>query len=133
VPDSGSHVIVREWTDIDAAPGNVSGVDKQRVATIFTEQSWDHVVWLPTWLLEDDSKDIETVESSDHLAVGDVTDYSEKAWQFVQPHRDGADGLGDPGGYLPKSQVVVFERADGLEAVDSPQAGLDAFAGGSDA
>lgn len=129
MPDPGTTVRVREWTDIDAAPDVVSGVDKQRVATIFTEQSWDHVVWIPTWLLEDDEKDIKTVESSDHLAVGDVTDYSDKAWQFVQPHRDGEDGLGDPGGYLPKSQVVVFERSDGLEAVDTPQADLSAFGG----
>lgn len=131
MPDPGTHVIVREWTDIDRAPDTISGVDKQRVATILSKQSWDHVVWVPTWLLEDGEKDIETVESSDHLAVGDVTDYSEKAWQFVQPHRDGQDGLGDPGGYLPKSQVVVFERSHALETVDTPQADLSAF-GGSD-
>lgn len=122
--DPGAHVIVREWSHIDHAPQVVNGVEKQRVATIFTEQEWDFVVWIPTWLLEETrERDIETVEASDHLAVGDVEDYSAKAWSFVQPHRGGA------GGYLPKSQVVVFERAAGMETVDTPQAGLTEFGG----
>ncbi|AJF28133.1 hypothetical protein SG26_20515 (plasmid) [Haloarcula sp. CBA1115] len=123
---SDSHIAVSSWDDIDAAPEASSRV-KQRVATIFTEQSWDHVVWLPSWLLEDSDKDIETVDASDHLAVGDVEDYSDKAWKFEQPHRNGL------GGYLPKSSVVVFERVRGVEEIATPQTGLAAFARGDDA
>lgn len=121
------HVIVSEWADIDRAP-QVADRDKQRVATILSEQSWEHVVWIPQWVLDDSDKDIETVEASDHLAVGDIEDYSEKAWEFVQPHRQDPNGV--PGGYLPKSAVVVFERLRGVETIETPQQGLDAFAGG---
>lgn len=118
------HYPVAEWADIDAAD-RPSERAKQRVATILSEQSWDYVVWIPEWLLEDDDKDIETVESSAHLAVGEIDDYSEKAWRFTQPHRSG-----DPGGYLPKSSVVVFDRVRGVESIETPQQGLAAFAGG---
>lgn len=121
---SDRHVVVSEYADLDRAP-DVSDRERQRVATIFTEQSWEYVVWVPEWLL--DEKDIEAVESSDHLAVGDVGDYSEKAWSFGQPHRNQPRTQ-----YLPKSQVVVFERARGVETVATPQAGLAAFAGGGD-
>lgn len=122
------HVLVNGWEPIEHAPEPaLTDKDKQRVATIFTEQSWDHVMWTPEWLLEDEDKDIETVESSEHLAVGDVVDYSEKAWQFTQPHREHS-----PGGYLPKASVVVFERATGVETIETPQTGLAAFAGGGD-
>lgn len=116
------HVLVAAWADIDAAP-DASDRAKQRVATIVSEQAWDHVVWLPTWLLDDADKDIATVENSDHLAVGDVEDYSTKAWQLTQRHREGA-----PESFLPKSQVVVFERLRGVETIATPQAGLSAFA-----
>lgn len=121
------YVYVGEWADIERTPeSGISDRDKQRVATIFTEQSWDHVVWIPGWLLED--KDVETVESSDHLAVGDVDDYSEKAWRLWQPHRN--EGAIEPNEFLPKSEVVVFERARGVETIETPQQGLAAFAGG---
>jgi hypothetical protein len=120
------HIAVASWGDIDAAP-EASPRAKQRVATIITEQSWDHVVWLPSWLLEDSDKDIETVEASDHLAVGDVEDYSDKAWEFTQTHRTALPQ------FLPKSSVVVFERVRGVEEIATPQTGLAAFAGGDDA
>ena len=120
---NGQHIAVGEWSDIARADG-VGQRDKQRVATIFSEDAWDTVIWLPDWILEDSDKDLGTVEASDHIAVGDVEDYSEKAWQFVQPHRKG-----DPGGYLPKSQVVVFERVPGVETIETPQHGLSDFGG----
>ncbi|GAA3882728.1 hypothetical protein [Haloarcula argentinensis] len=119
------HIAVSSWDDIDAAP-EASPRAKQRVATIITEQSWDHVVWLPSWLLEDSDKDIETVEASDHLAVGGVEDYSDDAWQFAQTHRNVLPE------FLPKSSVVVFERARGVEEISTPQTGLTAFAGDAD-
>lgn len=126
--DNPRHVTVANWYDIDGAP-DVTARDKQRVATIFSEQDWDHVVWLPTWLLEDEDKEIETVEASDHLAVGDVSDYSEKAWAMTQPHLNRAQWAQ----YLPKSSVVVFERVPGIGVVETPQQGLTAFAGDGDA
>lgn len=120
------HVIVTEWADIDAAP-QVSDRDKQRVATIFSEQSWAHVVWIPAWVLDDADKDIETVESSEHLAVGRVDDYSEDAWRLRQTHL--SDGY-PPKNFLPKSAVVVFKRLlEKGETIETPQQGLDAFAG----
>lgn len=120
------YVVVEEWSDIERTPeSGIYNRDKQRVATIFTEQSWGYVVWIPGWLLED--KDVETVESSDHLAVGDVDDYSEKAWRLWQPHRN--EGVTEPNEYLPKSEIVVFEWARGVETIETPQQGLAAFAG----
>ena len=113
--------LVADWEDIQQARP-LSERDKQRVATIFSEQSWDHVVWLPEWLLEDGDKDVETVEASDHLAVGDVEDYTEKAWSFRQPHE------ADVQEYLPKSSVTVFERGRSVESIDTPQRGLGSFA-----
>ena len=123
---SDRHIVVSEWGDIDSV--DVAEPAKQRVATIFSEQSWDAVIWIPDWLLDADDTDIATVEASDHLAVGDVTDYSDKAWQFCQAHREGAPEM-----FLPKSSVVVFERARGVEAIDTPQTGLGAFVGGGGA
>ena len=116
------HVTVSDWADLKGAPEASEGA-KHRVATIFTEQEWDAVVWIPEWLLEDDEKDIETVESSAHLAVGDVEDYSEKAWEFTQTHRNVLPQ------FLPKSSVVVFERPGGVEEIETPQTGLAAFGG----
>ena len=113
------HIIVSDWDDIEHAP-EASARDKQRVATIFSEQSWDYVVWIPEWLT--DEKAVETVEASDHLAVGDVDDYSTKAWQLWQPHR--FDGRREPSAFLPKSSVIVFERATDVDAIETPQVGL---------
>ena len=121
------HIAVAQWADIDAAP-DLDGPAKQRVATIFTEQAWAHVVWVPTWLLEDTDKTIETVAASDHLAVGAVEDYSAKAWQLTQPHIQAGTG----GEFLPKSSVVVFERVHGVDTIETPQTGLGAFAGGGE-
>lgn len=122
-----NHLIVAGWDDIDRAT-EPTDRDKQRVASIFSEQSWDYVVWIPTWLLDDADKDVETVEASTHLAVGDVEDYSDKAWRLHQPHRN--SGIDEPKAFLPKSSVVVFERARGVEAIETPQQGLGAFADG---
>jgi len=115
--------LVREWSDINAA-SEPSGRDKQRVASIL-EGGRNCVVWLPTWLLDAEDKDIETVEASAHLAVGGAADYSEDAWEFTQSHRDGK------GGYLPKASVVVFERGEGVEEIETPQRGLTSFGGES--
>jgi hypothetical protein len=122
------HVVVSDAAGLERAHDCVPEPARQRVATIFTEQSWDHVVWLPEWLLENDDKDVEPVSESAQLAVGEVTDYSEKAWKLLQPHRHNATW----GDYLPKSAVVVFERGAGVEAVKTQQAGLTAFADGGD-
>ncbi|MFW6382524.1 MAG: hypothetical protein ACOCZD_00615 [Haloferacaceae archaeon] len=118
---SDRHHVVSQWSDVQEARAP-SNRDKQRVATIFSEQSWDHVVWLPEWLLEEGDKNVETVEASDHLAVGDVEDYTEKAWSFRQPH------AADVQEFLPKSAVTVFERHQGVERIDTPQRGLGSFA-----
>lgn len=122
----GDHIAVSNWGDIDAGPDVVSGRDKQRVATVFRDMEWDSVVWIPDWILDDDDDtDLETVEASDNLVVGQVDDYSAKSWRVYQPHRK--DESPDPGGYVAKSQTVHFERTPGLEDIDTPQTGLDAF------
>lgn len=120
-----NHVLVTGWESLEPVQHpDLTDRDKQRVATIFTEQSWEYVIWIPTWLLEDKAP-IETVESSEHLAVGDIDDYSEKAWQFGQPHRNQPRTQ-----FLPKSETIVFER--GAESIETPQQGLAAFGGDSD-
>ena len=118
---SERHYVVESWSDIDAA-STPNGRDKQRVAALL-EDGQNCVVWLPSWLLDAEDKDIETVEASEHLAVGGVGDYSEDAWSFSQSHRD------DSGSYLPKSSVVVFERGDGVTEIETPQRGLTSFGG----
>jgi len=123
IPDD-YHIVVSSYADIDNAR-RVSGAEKQRVADLFSSTSWDHIVWFPTWLLEDGDKDIETVEASDHLAVGTCEDYSAKAVRFYQPHRK--DESADPGGYAPKKSVIWFERLPSLETLETPQKGLTDF------
>ena len=114
----GYHV-VREWSDI-ATASKASDRDKQRVATLL-EEGRNCVVWLPTWLLDAEDKDVKTVEASEHLAVGGVEDYSEKAWSFTQSTTDG------PAVFLPKSAVVLFERGEDVESIETPQRGLTSF------
>lgn len=120
------HVYVTDWSAIDAAPERVSGRDKQQVADLFRTTDWKWVAWVPTWKLNEEAQSIATVQGSDHLCVGHVEDYSDKAWRFTQPHRK--DEVTDYGCYLPKSAAVIFERADNLEDLDTPQARLGDFA-----
>jgi len=111
--------LVREWSDI-AAASKPSGRDKQRVATLL-EEGRNCVVWVPTWLLDAEDNDVATVEASEHLAVGGVEDYSEKAWSFTQSTTDGSAV------FLPKSAVVFFERGEDVESIETPQRGLASF------
>jgi hypothetical protein len=120
----GDHVVVGSWNDIDDAPGVVSGRDKDLVASVFRDQNWTYVVWIPDFILDDADRDVDLVESSDHLAAGGVSDYSDKAWKFSQPYRETATD--DATSFLPKSQVVVFERLDDLD-LNTPQQGLTDF------
>jgi hypothetical protein len=112
------YYLVREWSDI-AAASKPSDRDKQRVATLL-EEGRNCVVWLPAWLLDEEDKNVETVEASEHLAVGGVEDYSEKAWSFTQSITDGSV-------FLPKSTVVLFERGEDVESIETPQRGLSSF------
>jgi hypothetical protein len=118
---SEARIPVGSYEAIDAV-NELSEVEKQRVATLISEQSWNNIVWIPEWLRSE--KDIVTVESADHLAVGRIEDYSEKAWRFEQRHDDISTDE-----FLPKSATVVFERMRGVEAIETPQQGLDAFGG----
>lgn len=122
-------VHVTGWPALERAP-EVTERDRHRVATIFTEQAWDWVVWLPEWLV-DDKDDLEPVAGSEHLFVGELEDYSPDAWQLAQPHRN--EGIHAPSEFLPKSSVVVFERETGVEAIETPQQGLGSFEGGEEA
>lgn len=115
------HVIAGGWDAIDAAP-EVDGREKHRIATIFTDQSWEFVVWLPEWLTDD--KEIEPVGGSQQLFVGNVFDHSKKAWLVKQPQY-----TGQPDSFIPKSQAVIFERPQGTDRIETPQAGLSSFGG----
>jgi len=121
--------VVGAWRDIDGNPA-LTGQEKDRVAQVFKETEWDAVVMIPEWLAEDEDRHLTSLEAADRLYVGNVSDYSEKAWKFTQPHIDGGPQLND-GAFLPKSEVVVFERGSSLE-IEMPQQGLTEFAGGSD-
>ena len=119
-------IYVQEWADLQQAD-DPSDAELKRVASVFSRKSWDFVIWVPSWVLDDEDKEIETVASSDHLVGADgVEDYSEKAWQIYQRSCPWGE-------YLPKSAVWVFERAEGIESIDTPQADLTAFGGEADA
>jgi len=124
VPDD-YHIVVSDLGDVDAAR-KLSGKEKELVAEKFRKTDWDHIVWFESWLLDDDDKDIQTIEASENLAVGVVEDYSEKAIRFTQPHRK--DEVGDPGGYAPKKCVIWLERGPGIEDLETPQGRLGDFA-----
>jgi hypothetical protein len=125
------HIVVSSYEDLERA-SRPSDRACQRVATIFSEQSWDYVLWIPEWLLEEPDKEITTVQGSDHLAVaGDVEDYSQKAWRLWQKERIGTDAdLEGASAFLPKSSVVVFERGVDVDVIETPQQGLTEFADG---
>jgi len=121
--------VVEAWRDIDGHP-DLTGQEKDRVAQVFKETEWEAVIRIPEWLAEDDDRELIPLEASDRLYVGNVSDYSEKAWKFTQPHTDKGSQR-DDGTFLPKSEVVVFERGSSLE-IETPQQGLTEYAGGSD-
>lgn len=77
------------------------------------------VVYLPTWIIEED--DIPTTTIDDNLAAGELEDHSDKSLRLShngEPH------------YLPKSQVLVFERSTMYQEIESPQTNLGAFEAG---
>lgn len=122
----GDHVTVNDWNDIDAAPDQVCGQDKDRIAALFRDglaDGADAIGWFPDFVLDDDDRDVDLVENSDHLAMGSVEDYSDDAWRFTQPHLSGKrDAL-----FAPKSWTVMFERGSRMEDLETPQSGLGDF------
>lgn len=124
----GTHVEVQDWKDIDQAPDKVSGQAKDLVAQLFRDglpHDYEAIVWLPDFKVDELEGELELVEKSDHLAVGMVEDYSDKAWRVTQPHRK--NDVEDYGIYAPKSWTIVFEKGGRLDDLDRPQAGLTDF------
>jgi len=106
---------VRSYDDL-AAVDALGGREQHRIATLLSEGAAG-VVWLPEWLASD--KDLSPAHAAPQLFVGDVTVYSEKAYQVDQP--DGATE------YVPKSEAEAFRLAPGVERVETPQTGLTDF------
>lgn len=124
IPDD-YHIVVSDFADVDSAR-KLTGREKELAVELFETTDWDHIVWFETWLLQDDDKDIATVEGSENLAVGVCEDYSEKAVRFYQPQRE--DDVGDPGGYAPKKCIVWLERSENMDGLETPQGRLGDFA-----
>ena len=124
--DGKDVTVVGAWRDIDGHPA-LTGQEKDRVAEVFKQTEWEVLVMIPEWLAEDDDRDLVPLEASDRLYVGNVNDYSEKAWRFTQPHTDEGSQW-DDGTFLPKSEVAVFERGASLE-IEAPQQGLTEYGG----
>lgn len=73
------------------------------------------VVYVPTWII--DKNDIPTT-IDDNLVAGELDDHSEKSLRLSH---------GSEAHYLPKSQVLVFERFEDYQEVESPQTDLGGF------
>ena len=121
--------MVEAWRDIDGHP-DLTGQEKDRVAQVFKETEWETILRIPEWLAEDDDRELISLKAADRLYVGNVSDYSDKAWKFTQSHTDEGPQRND-GAFLPKSEVAVFERGSSLE-IETPQQGLTEYAGGPD-
>jgi len=106
---------VRSYDDL-AAVDALGGREQHRIATLLSEGAAG-VVWLPEWVASD--KDLAPAHGSPQLFVGDVTAYSEKAFQLDQP--DGATE------YVPKSEAEAFRLAPGVDRVETPQSALGEY------
>ena len=104
---------VETAADLEAIPGR----DREAVATLLSEGA-PAIVWLQSWL--SDSKALSPTENHPQVYVGEVENYSEKAYQVNQPELGNSD-------YVPKSASEAFVLADGVDAVDTPQRGLGDF------
>jgi hypothetical protein len=118
---------VRAETFADLEATALSATEATRAAQLLSAGA-DAVVRVPTWLLEDPDTDLTVADGTAHLAAGEVVDYSEKAWKLLQTD----DTRATWGTFLPKSAVTVVELAPGVDVITTPQAGLEAFAGGGD-
>jgi len=105
---------VRSYDDL-AAVDALGGREQHRIATLLSEGAAG-VVWLPEWVASD--KDLAPAHGSPQLFVGDVTAYSDKAFQVEQP---GATE------YVPKSEAEAFRLAPGVDRVETPQSALGEY------
>ena len=99
---------VAEHNDIDTRTAD-------NITTLLKEQL-RRIVHVPTWII--DENDIPTTTIDDNLVAGEIEDHSEKSLRLShggEPH------------YLPKSQVLVFERAENYQDIESPQTDLGGF------
>lgn len=101
-------VRVATTADILTAHGQITGRDAEVAAELLSDGA-DAVVWLKPWLAE---------EKALAYAPGDVTvaevsleRETDKAWCVRQEGEV----------WVPKSQTVLFRRADGVDRVESQQ------------
>ena len=107
-------VTVNTYTDV----ADRDDIDTRTADNIITllNDGLRRVVHVPTWII--DENDIPTVTIDDNLAAGELEDHSDKSLRLTHG--------GDPH-YLPKSQVIVFERAENYHTIESPQTDLGGF------
>lgn len=96
---------------------SIRGRDREAVATLLTEGA-PGVIWLQSWLAGE--KSLTSTSAHPQVYVGDIYDYSNKAFRVDQPERGNSD-------YVPKSASEAFVLADGVDRVETPQSGLDRF------
>jgi hypothetical protein len=83
---------------------------------------------LKSWLLDpeacDDPKVLNAMPEAEGVFLGHVRDETEAAFKI----RQNGSVHGDQ--WLPKSQMIVYELAEGTGEIESPQRGLGSFATG---
>lgn len=113
--DQSGDAITRVETAADLAV--VPGRDAETVATLLSEGA-PGVVWVQAWLAGE--KDLSAAENHPQVFVGQIEDYSAKAFKVTQRGSENS-------AYVPKSASEAFVLADGTDAVATPQRGLDSF------
>jgi len=104
---------VETAADLESIPGR----DREAVATLLSEGA-PGVVFLQSWLAGE--KSLTPTNAHPQLFVGEVENYSEKAYQVNQPELGNSD-------YVPKSASEASVLAEGVDHVETPQQGLGEF------
>lgn len=114
--------LVARYEDLEGV--NLSSRGKDRVIQELHSGEYDIVVWVEGWLLREEDKHYETLESADRLlgAVEVVESRSGKAWGIIQQEGEEPD-------WAPKSCSEVYKRHPnrGIEEINTPQTGLQEF------
>ena len=105
--------IVETADDLEPIPAR----DREAVATLLSEGA-PGVIHMQSWLSGE--KSLTAAENHPQVYVGEIENYSEKAFQVNQPELGNSD-------YVPKSASEAFVLAEGVDTVETPQSGLADF------
>lgn len=101
-------VRVTTTKDIETAADDITSRDAEVAGQLLTDGAGT-VLWLQPWLADD--KALSYAPGDVTVAVVSVEKETEKAWCVSQEGEE----------WVPKSQSVLFRRAEGVKKVDSQQ------------